>query len=172
MNTKLITAAALAALAVPTVAQAKKPDDAGDKGRTTAAAKKAGKASKGKGVGFVVAGTLVDPAGVDVAAKSVALPLSLDLTSANRHARAVLGSDVTREFVAGDGQKAVGAEGDAFRVRFVGFDAGEPAAAGDRVKVAGKVTRVKKGGTAPRVVDVRKVTVFDADPAPEQPDGQ
>ncbi len=181
---KTAVAAAVTALAVPAAAQADKPDNAGSQGKAKAEQKRSAKAQKrsqpkSQRVGFTLAGTelaglpLTTGAG-DVAASA----FTLDLTSANKHARAALGQgdaqDVTRAFLAGDSTTTIPGDANGFDLRLEGVtDGGDEGTdvtladvlATDRVKVLGKVvrTRTKSRGSKPAftygAIDIRKVVV-------------
>jgi hypothetical protein len=165
MKTKFIATTAIAALAVPGAALADgKPSDAGSKGKTTSQQSK----SKPKGVGFSLGG--VDVTGFTVT-DGVVAPFSLDPTSANKHARAFFDPDLTKEFIAGEGTVQVPvADGDKALVRYNGLSSTDALQPTDRVKVIGKVTKVKKGDTTTqRVLDIRKVVITRKAEKPEQP---
>ena len=166
---KTAVAAALTALAVPAAAQADRPDHAGERGkakaeRTQTKQTKSQKAKKSKGVGFTAAG--IGLTELPYADGKLTGPFSLDLTSANKHARTVLGADRSEiqgpstfeiPVVAGAAAKLQLGEGvDANGNKTL--DGGELLAT-DRVKVIGKVTRQRKGSTAARVLDVKKIVV-------------
>ena len=171
MLKKTATLTAIAALAVPALATADKPADAGSKGKTQSAAAK----SKQKGVGFTAAGLWVsgfDGLTTDSKEQRDVSDFTLNLTSANKHARTFLGlatkpsseTPVSKEIDAATGDKAV--------IRLIGFDSTDVIDATDRVKVIGKVTRVRKGDTTTtRVLDIRRITIKDVEPetAPETP---
>ncbi len=162
MNLKKTAAAtAVAALALPAVADAKKPADPGAQGKAKAEQQRSAKAKKqsqkkAKGVGFTLSG--VDLAGLTVTDGKLAGPVTLDPTAANKHARTFL--KVTAEQIAGEDTVQVGTAGDAVRVRFVGLTASDTVLPTDVVKVIGKVTKVRKGDTTTvRTLDIRKITV-------------
>ena len=172
MKNKTVALAAIAALALPAAAQAAKPTEPGKKGRDNAAQKKS--ASKTQKVGFTFAG-LIGATGAPDAAPVAGTefftlttdPFSLDLESANLHARKALG--ITRAAFEGTTLTEIdeGSTTDQFRLTLVGFDTGEEPDAGDRVKVIGKVERTRNAkGSATKfsygAIDVRKVVVTDA----------
>jgi hypothetical protein len=151
-------ATAIAALAVPSAAFAADDNDHKAKGH--------GKAKKAKSVGFALSGT--ELTGLNVTDGKAAGPFTLDLTSANKHARAFLG--LTKTQIQGDDTTSIPvASDDTFRLRLNGVTDGADAGTDvsladvlptDRVKVVGKVTRVKKGDTTTtRTLDVKKITV-------------
>lgn len=95
-------------------------------------------------VGFSLAGTGLT--GTDNG--TLALPLTLDITSANKHARKLL--EIDRTFIEGTGTKTFGTSGDTFLVRFEGItdtdndgNLFEHVVATDRVKVIGRVLRTR-----------------------------
>jgi hypothetical protein len=151
-------ATAIAALAVPSAALA--TDDHEHKGKSHQKAKKA------KSVGFSLSGT--ELAGLNVTDNKASGPFTLDLTSANKHARTFLG--LTKTQIQGDDTTSIPvASDDTFRLRLNGITDGADAGtdvsladvlATDRVKVVGKVTRVRKGDTTTtRTLDIKKITV-------------
>lgn len=188
---KTAVATAIAALTIPAAADAAKPSEPGSKGRAKAEQQRSAKAQKKsqpktQRVGFTLAGTelaglpLTTAAG-DVAASS----FTLDLTSANKHARNALGQgeapDVTKAFIDGDNTSTVPADANGFELKLEGVTDGDDAGtdvtvadvlATDRVKVIGKVvrTRTKSKGSKPSftygAIDIRKVIVTRE--APEQ----
>lgn len=121
--------------------------------------------------GFVVKGTLVkytpDTASTEANEQSV----TLTVTKMNRHARR---AGLTDADPATNGTQytvnAGGTDGDPFKVRLSGYDTGETPAAGDKVRVVGKVA-VTKRRCEPNAsveerygaVNVRKVKIIDAD---------
>jgi hypothetical protein len=128
-----------------------------------------------KKVGFVVRGTLTSfTADVEGTPASEAV-VSITVTGANRHARnsgelqdmdpATPGTQVQ------GGLYTATASTDPFKVKLAGYEAGETPAAGDSVKIIGKIARTKArcapDGTslADRYGDenVRKVVIHDAD---------
>ena len=170
MKTKILALTAVAALAVPAAAQAVKPAEPGKKGRDNAAQKQ----SATKKVGFSFAG-LIGATGAPEATQVTGTqfwtlatdPFSLDLESANLHARRALG--ITSAAFDGTTLTEIdeGSTTDQFRLKLVGYDTGEAPDAGDRVKVIGKVERTRNPrGSETRfsygAIDVRKVVVTDA----------
>ena len=129
--------------------------------------------------GFTVRGTLVsytadDPATLNVNETSVAIIV----TGANRHARVsgeLIDTDATKPGVqVAGGAYTVDSSGtpaDLFGVRLSGYETGESPAAGDKVRIVGKIAVTRKkcaaAGTSPAdrygEVDVRKVKIIDAD---------
>jgi hypothetical protein len=149
MTTKNIFAtAAVAALAFPAAASADRPADK---------PAKPAKPSKTKSVGFAVGG--VDLSGLTVTDGKLAGALTLDPTSANKHARTLL--KLSKADVAGEKTVEVGTAGDAVRVRFNGLSATDSILPTDRVKVVGKVS----GST----LNIRKVTVTRGDTQTDAP---
>jgi hypothetical protein len=170
-TTAILTTAGFAIFATPALAE--QPDEPGKKGRETAAAQqvkqaekraeqqakkdaKSKKAKKAKGVGFTLSGTGLTS--LPVADGALTGPLTLDVISANKHARTLLSLDQTA--IAGTTTFPVGSSGDAVLVRFEGLTATDALQATDTVKVIGKVTRVRKGDeTTVRTLDIRKLVV-------------
>lgn len=167
-KSKTLTVAALAAMAVPAAAAAHgRPGDAGKTGRDNAtqqharhqSASSATKTKTPKGVAFVVKG--ISAAGLTVTDGKLGGPLTLDPTSANKHARDFLA--LTKAKLATTDTVAFGTAGDAVVVKYVGLKPTDALQATDVVKVIGKVTRVRKGDTTtPRTLDIRKITVTRA----------
>jgi ABC-type Zn2+ transport system substrate-binding protein/surface adhesin len=173
VKTKTMTIAALAALTVPAAAAADKPSQ-GETGKSRGAEhshgakhshgaehnhgaehshraehshKDGAKAKKAKGKGFVVKG--VDFGGATLTDGALAGALTLDPTSANRHARRLL--ELKRTAIAGEDTVTFGKAGDKVRVRYVGLQSTDALLATDVVKVVGKV----KGGE----LDLRTITI-------------
>ncbi|HEX2086490.1 MAG TPA: hypothetical protein VHF89_12460 [Solirubrobacteraceae bacterium] len=146
MKTKTVALAAVAALALPAAAQAGKPAEPGKQGRDTAAAKK--QAQKPKGKAFTLKGTTAATA-LPVADGALTGPLTLDPTSANRHARILL--TLSKADLRGTATETFGVTGDKVAVRYEGLAATDALQATDVVKVLGKV----KGGE----LDIRSITV-------------
>ena len=123
---------------------------------TEQAEKQAKRTKKAKGVGFALSG--VGLTSLPVADGALTGPLTLDVTSANKHARTLL--DITKTDIDGTSTFPVGTSGDEVVVRFEGLTATDALQATDRVKVIGKVTRVRKGDTTTtRTLDIKKITV-------------
>ena len=137
MNTKLIATGAIAALAFPAAALADKPQKPA----------KPSKPAKTKSVGFTVAG--VDLSGLTVADGKLSGPLTLDPTSANKHARTFLG--LTKAEIAGEDTVSLGTAADAVVVRFNGLTATDTIQSTVRVKVTGKLSG--------QTLNIRKITV-------------
>jgi hypothetical protein len=163
MIKKTAVAAALAALAVPAVVQADKPEKTG---KENAAAKKA----KTKSVGFTVGGLYVSGFDLTKSGEQDLTSFTLKVTSANKHARQYLGlatketkpsEESPREETITVADKAI--------VTFVGFEQDDTLDATDLVKVIGKVTRSGKGKSKTAeggALDIRKITITDVEPAP------
>ena len=151
MKTTSLAAAAIAALAVPSVAAAEKPDNPGAQGKTTAAEKKkaAKKTTRTHSRAFVVRG--VDVSGLTITDGALGGELTLDPTSANFHARKVL--ELTKTELKGDDKVSFGTEGDKVLVRYVGLESDDELKATDAVKVIGKVQRDGD-------VNIRRITVI------------
>ena len=167
-TTAVLTTAGLAIFAAPAAAdhqpaKGKQGDNAAKQSE-----KRSAKAKKAKGVGFTVSGIgltgslpLADGALSDV--------LQLDVTSANKHARTFLSLDKAE--IAGTETSSVGTNGDKVVVRFNGLTATDALVATDRVKVIGKVTRVRKGDSITvRTLDIRKIVVTRGETESEQPE--
>ena len=86
MNRRTIALTAVAALALPAAAQAKKPAEPGKDGRDKAAAKQ--QAQKPKGKAFTLKGTGLTA--LPVTDGALTGPLTLDPTNANKPARTLL----------------------------------------------------------------------------------
>ncbi len=145
MNKKTIALTAVAALALPAVAQAKKPAEPGKQGKDTAAAKQ--QAQKPKGKAFTLKGTGLTT--LPVADGALTGPLTLDPTSANKHARTLL--TLSKADLRGTATETFGETGDEVVVKYAGLTATDALQATDVVKVLGKVV----GGK----LDVRSITV-------------
>ena len=177
---KTTAALALAALAVPAAAQADRPDNRGTKNAAERqerneqrAAQKQNKSKRFKGVGFAVSG--VDYKGAALTSSKEeqdVAEFTLDVTSANRHARRYLelATRPSKKAPAQDTPISDTVDGKAI-VRLVGFEQGETPDADDRVKVIGRVTRVKKDDTTTeRKLDIRRIVIKDVDPETETAD--
>jgi hypothetical protein len=161
-----LVGAAAALVMVPAVAQAghKPQHNPGSKSKRCAKPVK---------VGFVVRGTLVsytadDPTTTEANEASV----TLTVTGANRHARrsgeledadgATPGTQVTY---------SAATDQNGFKVGLSGYESGESPAAGDKVRVIGKIAYTKPKCAPPATsvqdrygdVNVRKVKIIDAD---------
>ena len=162
MKNRTIALSALAALALPGAAFAAKPEEPGKQGRDTAAAKQeahkpadAGKSgdagqskAKGpKGKAFTLKG--VGLAELPVADGKLTGALTLDPTSANKHARTLL--DLSKADLRGTATETFGETGDGVKVSYVGLESTDALAATDRVKVIGKVVEGK--------LDIRTIKV-------------
>ena len=161
MKTKTAALTAIAALALPGAAVASKPAEPGKQGRDKAAAKH--ETQKPKGKAFTLKG--VGLAALPVADGALTGPLTLDPTSANKHARTLL--TLTKADLRGTGTETFGVAGDKVVVRYVGLTATDALQATDVVKVLGKVS----GGT----LDIRRITITREQaeqPEQEQPAAQ
>ena len=153
-KTILLTTALGAALAAGGVAAEARPGAHG-KGATKAGKAKghAKKCAKARKVGFVVRGTFVSGTGRTV---------TLTVTKANRHARK------SGLVTAGENFTIT-----ARKVRYVHRSGPSDAEVGDKVRVVGKVTKLKKGCSASGftpAATARKVTVVGSPEAPETAD--
>jgi hypothetical protein len=181
MKSKTAVLTAVAALALPAAAHAAKPPEPGKKGRDNAAQKQSANATKK--VGFSVSGLIVTGetwptfvAGSNDTFTFGTVPFELDLTSANKHARAALGFQ--KSAIEGTGVTELGgfATDDAFRVVLGGITDPEgdgfadDLAAGDRIHIVGKVTRTRNARERGErqtftygAVDIRKVVITRGD---------
>ena len=161
MKSKTAVIAALAALAVPVAAEAAKPAEPGKRGRDNAAAKKQANTSKPKGVAFTLKGVGVTGA-LPVTAGDLTGPVTLDPTSANKHARRLL--DLTKAEIEGTDTVGVGESGDGVVVKYVGLESTDPLVATDTVKFVGKVKRTGRGADATYSdLNIRKIVVIRED---------
>ena len=149
IKTKTTTAVALAALAVPGAALAEKPAQPGKQGQDKAAAQQGKAQGKAKQRAIVVRG--VDVANLTVTDGKLAGAITLDPTSANRHARRLL--DLSKDELRGEDTITLGAAGDAVVLRYVGLSSTDALQATDVVKVIGRRTRAGE-------LDIRKITVI------------
>ncbi len=170
---KTAVATAVAALAVPALAQAEKPENPGAQGKAKAEQKQTAKAQKksqpkAQRVGFSIAG--VDLANLTVTDGKLAGPITLDPTAANKHARTSL--ELTATELAGEDTVTLGTAADAVKVSYEGLTATDAIQPTDTVKVIGKVvrTRTKSKGSKPAfkygALDIRKIVVTREAPAP------
>ena len=164
--------AACGLLAIPAVGQAhhKAGHSKGGKGKSCAKKPTVNK-------GFTVKGTLVsytadNPATPD----SNETRVEITVTGANRHARVsgeLADTNPTKPGVqvTGGSYTVSSSPADRFGVRLAGYETGEPAAAGDKVRIVGKITVRRKKCAAKGAtlddrygkVNVRKVKIIDAD---------
>ena len=148
IKTKTTAAVTLAALALPGAALADGSDRAAEahKKNSERKAQKAKKAHKGKA--FVVKG--VDAANLTVTDGALAGALTLDPTSANKHARKAL--ELTKTELRGEDTVSFGTAGDKLRIKYEGLQSTDALLPTDEVKVIGKVNRQGQ-------IDIRKITV-------------
>jgi hypothetical protein len=128
-----------------------------------------------KNVGFVVRGTLTSFTADNSVTPANEASVSITVTGANRHARhsgELVDTDPgTPGTQVQGGPYTVSGATDPFKVKLVDFEVGEAPAAGDSVKINGKVARTKAKCAAPGTsladrygdVNVRKVVIHDAD---------
>ncbi|HEX8120634.1 MAG TPA: hypothetical protein VF549_05130 [Solirubrobacteraceae bacterium] len=154
MKTKSIALAVVAALALPGAAVASKPAEPGKQGHDTAAAKQHAKKPHGKA--FTLKGTGL--ATLPVADGALTGPLTLDPTSANKHARTLL--DLSKTDLKGTATETFGETGDKVVVKYAGLTATDALQATDVVKVLGKVVAGK--------LDIRSITITREAPEQEQ----
>ena len=147
MKNKTIAAAALAALTLPGAALADGSDRAAEAHKTNSE-RKAQKSHGHKGKAFVVKG--VDAANLTVTDGALAGALTLDPTSANKHARKAL--ELTKAELRSEQTVNFGEAGDKVLVKYVGLQSGDALAPTDVVKVIGKVNRAGE-------LNIRKITV-------------
>ena len=112
--------------------------------------------------GYVVKGTLVSYTGDDPATPADEGSVTLTVTRANRHAR--------RSGVTTGSSYTVDGSTDSFKARLSGFDTGQTPAAGDKVRVVGKVAVTKRRCAPDASVEdrygdanVRRVKIVDVD---------
>jgi hypothetical protein len=169
-----LLAAACALLVAPAVGQGHhKPDHVkGPKGgqQNSKSCKK-----PSKKVGFVVRGTLTSFTADIPATPANEASVSITVTGANRHARnsgELVDTDpATPGTQVQGGPYTVSGATDPFKVKLVDFEPAEAPAAGDPVKIIGKVARTKAKCAAPGTsladrygdVNSRKVVIHDAD---------
>lgn len=132
MKTKTLTAVSIAALAVPGAALAEGKGKGHGKSQTKSSHAKGPKAKA-----FTIQG--VDAANLTVTDGKLAGPLTLDPTSANKHARVAL--ELTKTELRGEDTVTFGDQGDAVLVKYVGLQSTDALQPTDKVKVIGKVTR-------------------------------
>jgi hypothetical protein len=149
MKTKTLTAVTLAALTVPGAALADGSDRAAEahkKNSERHAQKSHNHGPKAKA--FVVKG--VDAENLAVTDGALAGPLTLDPTSANKHARRAL--ELTKTELRGEDTVTFGTAGDKLVIKYVGLQSTDALQATDVVKVIGKVNRDGE-------LNIRKITV-------------
>ena len=166
IKTKTTTAAALAALAVPSAALAHDGDKGKHKGhdkdRSAQVDKRGGdhgskgdRGAKGKhhgwskGRGFMIAG--VDVTALNVTDGKLTAPITLDPIAANRKARTLL--DLTKAEIKGEDTVAVGTADDAVKVKYHGLAPTDALQPTDIVKIQGKVDSKTKA------LDITKIHV-------------
>jgi hypothetical protein len=148
MKNKTIAAAALAALTLPGAALADGSDRAAEAHKKNSERKAQKKSHGPKAKAFVVKG--VDASGLTVTDGALAGSLTLDPTSANKHARRAL--ELTKTELAGEDTVSFGEAGDKVLVNYVGLTSTDTLAPTDVVKVIGKVNREGE-------LNIRKITV-------------
>ena len=130
---------AIALVAFPATGLAKKGEHGKRKAHTHSEHAKGGKGkscAKAHSVGFQIGGTLVSMTADDPATPDSEATVTLTVTSANRHARVAGGLTKGADYTV--------PAGDAFELRLSGDYADATPAAGDRVKVKGRVPVTKK----------------------------
>ena len=146
---KILSLAAVLALAVPASAIAEKPADPGSNGQA-----KSKRCKKRPNVGYTATGTLVGtPSAADADGN---VTLTVNVTKTNKHARALKGDGKTITVKASE-------------LRYSGNEVADD---GDRVKIIGKVAKPKRGCPAATAEEleakIRKVVVTEPEPAEEQ----
>ena len=144
---KTIAAATLAAIALPGAALADGSDRAAEAHKKNSE-RKAQKTHGPKAKAFVVKG--VDAANLTVTDGALAGALTLDPTSANKHARKAL--ELTKTELRGEDTVTFGTAGDKLVIKYVGLQAADALQPTDKVKVIGKVNRAGE-------LNIRKITV-------------
>lgn len=178
---KNILALALAAalFAVPATALGAKGGQGKSKGKAKSGQGKA-KSCATHSRGFQVGGTLVSFTADDVATTDASeATVTLTVTSANKHAREsgeMADMDAAKKGVQAEGATYTVPAGDAFELQ-LGDDGAAVPAAGDRVKVKGRVAVTKKGCAAEGTTvadryatpDVRRVKISKPEVEPTEP---
>jgi hypothetical protein len=150
---KNILALALAAalFAVPATALGAKGGQGKSKGKAKSGQGKGKSCAKTHSRGFQVGGTLVSFTADDVATTDASeATVTLTVTSANKHAREsgeLADMDAVKKGVQAKGATYTVPAGDAFELK-LGDDGTAVPAAGDRVKVKGRIAVAKKGCAA------------------------
>ena len=147
---KTIAAATLAAIALPGAALADGSDRAAEAHKKNSE-RKAHKTHGAKAKAFVVKG--VDASNLTVTDGALAGALTLDPTSANKHARKAL--ELTKTELKGEDTVTFGTAGDKTLIKYEGL------APTDVVKVIGKVNRSGE-------INIRKITVTRGETETEQ----
>jgi hypothetical protein len=126
-------------------------------------------------VGFVVRGTLASFVADDLQTQANEGSVTITVTGANRHARRsgeLQDMDATKPGVqVKGGTYTVNGADDPYRLRLVGYEAGEAPAVGDQVRISGLIPRTKARCAAEGTSladrygepNVRRVTIHDAD---------
>ena len=164
IGTLVVTAALLA---LPAPALAAKGGQGKGQGQGQGKAKSCAKTST---VGYQVSGTLVEATADDSATPDSEATVTLTVTSANRAARdsgELADQDADRKGVQVKGATYTVAAGDAFTLKLNGYEDAAAPAAGDKVKVKGRIAVTKKRcaaegtSTADRygAPDVSRVTI-------------
>ena len=179
---KNILALALAAalFAVPATALGAKGGQGKPKGKAKSGQGKAKSCAKTHSRGFQVGGTLVSFTADDVATTDASeATVTLTVTSANKHAREsgeLADMDAAKKGVQAKGATYTVPAGDAFELK-LGDDGAAVPAAGDRVKVKGRIAVTKKGCAAEGTTvadryatpDVTRVKISKPEVAPTEP---
>ena len=147
MKTKTLTAVSIAALAVPGAALAEGKGKGHGKSQT-----KSSHAKGPKGKAFTIQG--VDVSAIPVTDGKLTGALTLDPTSANKHARVAL--ELTKAELKGEDTVSFGKADDAVLIKYVGLKSTDSLQPTDKVKVIGKVARSRDLNT----LNIRKITVI------------
>ena len=179
---KNILALALAAalFAVPATALGAKGGQGKSKGKAKSGQGKAKSCAKTHSRGFQVGGTLVSFTADDAATTDASeATVTLTVTSANKHAREsgeLADMDAAKKGVQAKGATYTVPAGDAFELK-LGDDGAAVPAAGDRVKVKGRIAVTKKGCAAEGTTvadryatpDVTRVKISKPEVEPTEP---
>lgn len=168
-----VLAGALALVAFPATGVAK-PGEHGKHGKHTEHAKGGKSCAKVHSRGFQVGGTLVSMTADDPATPESEATVTLTVTSANKHAREsgeLADQDAERKGVQAKGAMYTVPAGDAYELRLSETYGAATPAAGDRVKVKGRVAVTKKRCAAEGTTtadrygtpDVTRVSVMPAE---------
>jgi hypothetical protein len=179
IQTVAMLAAAGALLAVPAVGSANKPDNPGGGHGQSGSQSRGCVKHPTVNKGFIVRGTLVSYTADNPTTPAVnEASVQITVTGANRHARVsgeLTDTNATKPGVQVNGGSYTvignGTPPDPFSVRLSGYETGESPAAGDKVRIFGKITVTRKkcaaAGTSVAdrygAVNVRRVRIIDAD---------
>ena len=179
-NNILALGLAAALFAVPATALGAKGGQGKSKGKAKSGQGKAKSCAKTHSRGFQVGGTLVSFTADDVATTDASeATVTLTVTSANKHAREsgeLADMDAAKKGVQAKGATYTVPAGDAFELK-LGDDGAAVPAAGDRVKVKGRIAVTKKGCAAEGTTvadryatpDVTRVKISKPEVEPTEP---